>query len=89
MSDKVKATDKDPRVIPGTDISYREGSLVRYLKHGFPMVAVVENIYPRFDPPRWDGLLQPADREEWMYPEDDTDRRIWAYESDILAVCQY
>lgn len=84
----------EPRTIPGTSLTYTEGSLVRYLRNGHPEVAAVTEIWTHFDPVRWEGVREEGEpvlikdgEGEWV--EVDQNNNIWAYESDIIAVCQY
>lgn len=83
---------QEPRTIPGTELTYTEGSKVQFLSHGRTRVATVASIYTTMDPVRWDGVaegyLPSADlNDNWQDP-DESDF-IWAYESDILAVQKY
>ncbi len=94
MTTSKPVREPEPRTIPGTNLTYTTGSLVRYLKNGVSEVAAVAMIYTMIDPVRWDGIRQNVEPQgvideggEWV--ELDVNKCIWAYESDIIAVCQY
>jgi hypothetical protein len=80
----------EPRNIPGTGLTYRDGSIVRFRQGTLTKLARVTCIYTTMEPPRWDGVLLPSDAlqsTEDNYP-DEGGMRIWANESDIVAVKQ-
>jgi len=78
------------RQIPFTDKVYRDGSIVRFTQDGQEKIAKVTCIYPMMEPPRWDGVLMPADALQPTHDKypDEGGLRIWAFESAIVAICQ-
>lgn len=85
---RIEESMAQARLIPGTILQYRDGSIIRYFNFGQLMTARVTSIYPTMDPPRFDAVLvndNALDATKASYP-DEGGQRVWGYEAMIREV---